>query len=120
MSDRKFYITFDGVNTKVIETDKVPTLEVLQKCVGGLIESLFTDQLGNIEVTGYVNEEGLLLQLPINTFWYNWNGQADGIIFAGNLVITGLDPNTGNTLLLTKDEVTTILAYQEVYNFVAA
>jgi hypothetical protein len=46
-----------------------PNLELLQKWVGGLIETVyFEDDPSGLWHIGYVNEEGLIHQLPRNRF----------------------------------------------------
>ena len=77
-------------------------LESLQQEVGGYIEAAFTvpsPDGGSRFVTGYVNEEGLLLSLPMCLI------TADGNSYSGNCIIVGLDYSTGETVPLSATEL---------------
>lgn len=77
-------------------------LKSLQKEVGGYIEAAFTVPSidgGSRFVTGYVNEEGLLLGLPMCLI------TADGGTYSGSCIIVGLDYNTGETVPLSATEL---------------
>ena len=50
-------------------------------------------------MTGYVNEEGLLLGLPMCLI------TADGNSYSGNCIIVGLDYSTGETVPLSATEL---------------
>lgn len=83
--------------------DSPPSLETMQGVVGGLIETMFTipsPYRENVEITGYVNEEGLLIGLPICGVVLDEYGYRP---FAGNMVMTGL--KDGDTVSLTEGEV---------------
>lgn len=77
-------------------------LDQLQTLVGGYIEALplpeFTDPHG--QSTAYVNEEGKLLNDPINTratdLMVPGIGLFAGDYIAGTFVIAGFDPETGD------------------------
>jgi hypothetical protein len=71
------------------------TLEAMQETVGGYITVAFTIEGpdGHL-LTGYVNDEGLLIGLPIVTILDN------GTQLAGPCLITGLD-SAGDTVPLT-------------------
>lgn len=67
--------------TKVIEIyDDKPTLEEMQKMVGGYIQEVY---VGDQDVQYWVNEEGLLLELPLNPKASMMLGQP----IVGNLVV---------------------------------
>jgi len=85
-----------------------PTLPVMQKCVGGLIEQALT--FDNWD-TLFVNEEALLTSKPSNWQW--WKDRKR--IFKGNGIIVGLDIETGETVSckLTKDEVTEMVSLMQ-------
>lgn len=59
------YATLE-IGSLIEQHDGVPTLEVLQEAVGGLIApvDLFGDENGY--VSAYVNDEGILIGLPLN------------------------------------------------------
>lgn len=87
-----------------VETKSPPTLQELQGVVGGLIEPMFTipSPLGNgRQITGYVNEEGLMIGLPIMGAVHDESGYRE---FAGNMVVTALDSN-GDTLRMVEKEI---------------
>jgi hypothetical protein len=93
-----------GIEEVVTPTDN-PTLEMLQGAVDGLIETLgrirspFRD---NVEIDAYVNQEGLLMSLPMVMAIYDEYGARP---FAGNIVFVGGDSETGDSVALTEDEI---------------
>ena len=77
------------------------TLEAMQEIVGGYIEAAFTipSPFGKGRaVTGYVNEEGMLLGL--DTFM-TFNGRP----FCGPCIVIGLDYNSGESIPLSVQEI---------------
>ena len=72
-----------------------PTLDCLQKAVGGYIEVAYHPTEDNCI---YVNEEGLINELPD---WFSYEGAHQQ--FAGNGVIAGFDAETGDTSGCTLD-----------------
>lgn len=79
------------------------SLESLQEIVGGYIEPFFTlpSPVGSGELTGYVNEEGLMHQLPIS---FGVIHAPNYIVpLAGDAVIAGLNED-GETRGLTEAE----------------
>lgn len=81
----------------------------LQQIVGGYIEPFFTipSPEGNGDLTGYVNEEGLMMQLPMD---FGVVHSPDYIVpLAGDAVITGLT-DEGETRGLTETEVMRIMS----------
>ena len=77
-------------------------LKSLQNEVGGYIEAAFTvpsPDGGSRFVTGYVNEEGLLIGLPMCLI------TTDGNSYSGNCIIVGLDYKTGDTVPLSATEL---------------
>ena len=93
---------------EVIRTETPPELDKLQEHVGGYSEPVFTvpSPFRNQEVTGYVNEEGLLIGLPIKFAVSDSYGQRP---FAGSLVIVGLT-RMGEGDVLTDEEIDHYLA----------
>jgi hypothetical protein len=91
------------ITSQTAEAVKIPLgLKSLQKEVGGYIEAAFTvpsPDGGSRFVTGYVNEEGLLLGLPMCLI------TADGNSYSGNCIIVGLDYSTGDTVPLSATEL---------------
>ena len=78
------------------------SLASFQHEVGGYIEAAFTvpsPDGGNRYVTGYVNEEGLLMGLDICMMLKS------GQPLAGPCIITGLDYSTGETVPLSENEI---------------
>ena len=77
-------------------------LSALQEEVGGYIEAAFTVPSidgGSRMVTGYVNEEGLLIGLPLCLI------TSDGNSYSGPCIIVGLDYSTGDTVPLSATEL---------------
>ena len=85
-----------------------PSLESMQKMVGGLIEPIFTVQRPGAEpdkmITGYVNEEFLFIfgedapdtgTVNFPDYFQPWKG---------NMVIVGLDYATGDSVALTEED----------------
>lgn len=91
------------ITSQTAEAVKIPLgLESLQNEVGGYIEAAFTvpsPDGGSRFVTGYVNEEGLLLSLPMCLI------TADGNSYSGNCIIVGLNSSTGDTVPLSATEL---------------
>ena len=97
------------VDRKLTKHEGKPTLEKMQEVVGGYIETAVrcpSPTRKNITVDAYVNEEGLLINLPIDHV-----RMTDRSYLAGNIVITGADENTGNTVEITKEELSEMLRY---------
>jgi hypothetical protein len=91
------------INSRSVSPVQIPLgLESLQEEVGGYIEAAFTVPSidgGSRYVTGYVNEEGLLLELPTCLL------TVDGNSYRGNCIIVALDYSTGETLPLSATEL---------------
>ena len=84
----------------------VPQLKEMQDIVGGYIEPCFTIESPfrpNFLLTAYVNEEGLLIGLPIVFHVLYPNRAAVGM--AGNVVFTAMEPEDGRTTAMTEQEV---------------
>lgn len=93
-----------NAETRTVARDEItkPSLEYLQSIVDGLIEPIFTidSPVAQGEITGYVNEEGLLIPLPISgSIVFRGEYQP----FAGNLIVVGLTRN-GESRGLTAEE----------------
>lgn len=94
----------------VVESDTVPTLEKMQAVVGGLIEPAFTwdsPSGKNRAITGYVNEEGLIYQLPQYIMVIHVAGTGPRAV-SGPMIIIGLDDSTGETVILNDEELALI------------
>jgi len=89
--------------------DGVPSLEKMQEVVGGYIETALrcpSPTRKNISVDAYVNEEGLMIGLPIDHV-----RMTDRSYLAGNIIITGADERTGDTVAVTKEEINALLKH---------
>lgn len=78
------------------------TLDALQATVGGYIEAAFTvpsPTRKGYAVTGYVNDEGLLIDLPVSVITSNAGP------LAGPLIVCGLNLKDGETAALTAEEI---------------
>ena len=94
---------FPRITFNTIPAVEPPKIEVLQGVVGGLIAPLFTvdSPLTDNEITGYVNDEGICLNLPVMA---NVKMSGQTYPFCGNMVITGLTRD-GRTCLLSDAEL---------------
>ena len=81
--------------------DHSPTLTELQAAVGGYIAPIY----GPEEITGYVNDEGLLIGLPLNLIASALTGGA----LVGDAVITGPLNDEGDTTPLAEHRLGTVL-----------
>jgi hypothetical protein len=89
--------------------DRIPTLKDMQEVVGGYIETALrhpSPVRKNVSVDAFVNEEGLLLGLPIH-----YCRLTDGSALAGNIVIVGTNVDTGKTVKLVQKEIDSILPW---------
>lgn len=105
-------------NAFMIESDHAApvahalSLDALQSSVGGYIEPAFTvasPTRSGVAVTGYVNEEGILLGLPVTVLLsrrpFARGQQAHGTPLCGPMLICGLDERTGETVGLDASEL---------------
>lgn len=93
---------------KISKQDIGAGLKAMQDLVGGYVEPFFTKRspVAAGDITGYVNEEGLMIGLPIDFGVFH---SPDYIVpLAGDAVIVGLDEE-GETRGLTEDEAALIL-----------
>jgi len=81
--------------------DHCPTLSELQGAVGGLIAPIY----GPEGITGYVNDEGLLIGLPLNLIASALGGQP----LVGDAIITGPLDSKGETTPLAEHRLGTVL-----------
>ena len=86
-------------NEAPIEVRELSSLEDYQAAVGGWIESVDIPSLG---VTIYVNEEGLLRQLPLNSratflWWYHVPEARQKAMLVGDAVIVGIPDRKGDS-----------------------
>lgn len=82
-----------------VEVCEFRSLEDYQTAVGGWIEAVDIPSLG---ITIYVNEEGLLRQLPFNpraTFlwWYHQAEARQQTMLVGNALVVGLPDRSGES-----------------------
>lgn len=85
------------------------TLAALQAEVNGYICPAFTvpsPVRKGVSITGYVNDEGLLLNMPLAMVRQHPMG-IDPLV--GPVIIVGLDEHDGETIGLTDDEITAVL-----------
>lgn len=82
-----------------IEERTLASLPDYQEAVGGWIEAI---DLPDVGITIYVNEEGLLRQLPFNpraTFlwWYHQAAARQQTMLVGNAIVVGLPDQRGES-----------------------
>ncbi|OZD38961.1 hypothetical protein CH252_30820 [Rhodococcus sp. 06-1477-1B] len=91
-------------NTAPLTTDTLNSLEDAQRAVGGWIEAVDIPELG---VTIYVNEEGLIRDLPFNrraTFLWRFHvPQAHDARLVGDVAVVGMTDDEGENTELPKD-----------------
>ena len=85
-----------------IETKNLDTLASLQDAVGGHIEAIGLSNKNLGHASGYVNEEGKLIGLPINKvatlLWMVVNGYKElHDVLVGDVIFTGEVDEEGNT-----------------------
>lgn len=105
-----------GVEEVVTPTDK-PTLEMMQETVGGYIETMTripSPFRKEVEIDAFVNEEGLLIGLPIVMAVMDDYGVRP---FAGNVVFVGANIRTGESVALTAEEIDFIRDRRRGTNF---
>lgn len=101
---RKVLKVTTEMNYEVLDLDApAGSLKVLQDAVGGLIQP--AQVAPGFEL--YVNEEGILLDLPINP----WVALMTGLPLRGNAVITGEVDDEGETIGLTDEQITALTNY---------
>ena len=86
-----------GKRAQVVEIEN--TLEAMQRTVGGLIEAIYTD---HDYVCLIVNEDGKLLDLPMNRAIYVGDTIAD--IIMGSFFVAAFDDD-GNFMSLNDDQI---------------
>lgn len=115
MTDMVEYAVIETMDTGVVAitrhtTPKGDTLTPLQSAVGGLVEALDLHHpvTGSI-ATLWMNEEGKGIGLPANDFAIvlavasGWLGYFMGDYIAGNVALTGFNPETGETETLDRE-----------------
>ena len=102
---KAFVVQTDGANY-VLEFNDETSLKVMQGVVGGLIQPIdfgFTADT----MTMWVNEEGKLIDLPVNQFgtlfYQRYFGATD--IIVGDIVFTGGTDKDGYTLGLEAEQI---------------
>ncbi len=80
-----------------VESREFTGLDDYQKGVGGWIEAVDIPSLG---ITVYVNEEGIMLNLPFNSratfmWWYEWPLARQKAMLLGDAVVVGLPDRNG-------------------------
>lgn len=107
---------FSGVEEVITPTDK-PTLEQAQEAVGGYVETMSRIKSpfrSHVTIDAYVNEEGLIIGLPIYFAVMDEYGVRP---FAGNIVFIGANDRTGDWVPLTDEEIDFIRDRQRGDNF---
>lgn len=98
-------ITTDNV-VKIMELPEIE-YETLYEAVNGLVELVSL----NRDIDMWLNEEGKLLGLPINSIatliWEQVFAKTD--IIAGNVIITGGADDEGNTIGLSDESITEVM-----------
>lgn len=92
------------------------SLESLQKCVGGYIESVpLNDVLSGANIVAYCNEEGKLLRLNAEALFVQKDGAVVDMI-CGPIIFTGVT-DEGDSASLTDEQIALIRKEfnQEVY-----
>lgn len=96
-------VTVSGTKS-VIDFPGEDAYKTLSSAVEGYIQPVY---LPSKEVDMWVHEEGKIINLPINSFgtelWEENYGFSDVIL--GNIIITGLTDDNGDTLGLTDEQV---------------
>lgn len=94
-----------GGTVEVVDYPADDSLHFLQACVGGYVEAI-DFSVARFEVTMWLNEEGKVYGLPRNGLatWLAQDSIMLGDWIAGDVVITGLPDNDGNTQGLTDYE----------------
>jgi hypothetical protein len=103
----------DKIQVLIVEPMKAPyakmipnTLKAQQEIVGGLIEPVGLDRTRERSVDIMVNEEGLLLELPLNRILAVVDGQeVRKFPFYGTFYIVACDRRDGETIGITDEEV---------------
>lgn len=101
-----------------ISVNKLDDLKSLQDIVGGYIEHISFPFKNNCVLSGFINEEGKILNLPINKMasllWMksnNWDKPYD--VLCGNVVVTGSVDKEGNTKDITDEQLSNVMLYIE-------
>lgn len=105
---------------ELVETDGSLSLNSMQKVVGGYITPAFTipspDGSGRL-VTGYVNDEGLLMNLRIGIYLrHGSKDEVDFVPLAGSMVFSALTGD-GETAELSETEKDYIRKMITFYDF---
>jgi hypothetical protein len=114
--EKAVIIKTDGTK-EVVEFEIGESYDLLSKSVEGWIECV---SLISRNADMWVNEEGKLNGLPVNThataLWVEEFGMTD--IIVGNIIITGGVDNEGETLGLSDEQVSNFMNYnREVLGF---
>ena len=99
-----------GILTKDTLTieEGIPSLERMQKVVGGYIDTALrvpSKTRKGITIDVYCNDEGLLIQLPIN-----FARGTDGSFLAGDMILSASNAQ-GETVKATKGELVHAVSY---------
>lgn len=93
----------------------------IQDAVGGTFDVAFTvpsPRGGSYEITGYVNDEGLLIPLPVRIAIKYPNGYVN--LMAGNMLIQGLDSDTGESIPLAEEDISYLMARRSFHEVLPA
>jgi hypothetical protein len=103
------YATVKGTKFEIHEG--TPDLDEMQEIVGGYICTALTcesNEREGIDITIFVNDDGLLEGLPIN-----YRRSTDNSPIAGNMVITASSAFDGETIPATESELRHIFKYMQ-------
>lgn len=88
-----------------VELREFAGLRDYQDAVGGWIEAV---DIPSLDITIYVNEEGLIRHLPFNSrasflWWHHVPGSRQSSMLVGNAVIVGAPDRNGDSVSVPED-----------------
>lgn len=96
-------VVFETNTREPVIKDIGDKLKDLQREVGGSIQIVYaSEEMNNMNIDLFVNEEGKLIGLPVSGYITSNNEILD--LLVGNLLFTGHD-DEGNTISLTDEQV---------------
>lgn len=109
-------IVIDSIGN--IRIKNLDDLKSLQNVVGGYIEHISFPFKKNCALSGFINEEGKILNLPVNRIasllWMksnNWDKLYD--VLCGDVIITGCVDDEGDTKDITDEQLNDVMLYIE-------
>jgi uncharacterized protein DUF3846 len=109
----------ETIEVVIVEVDKAPyrkmipnTLKAKQDIVGGYIECVDMARHKNRVISLVINEEGLLLDLPLNRVISTLqNESVQDFPIVGNFCVIAFDMTEGEAVTLTEDEIKEYLLF---------